>query len=349
MLRLLYGLPGNSNAPAIVRYAGGATGAGARSAKQQPLTLDDLAPELRAGLFLRTMPRIDRAWVRGLARLIAPLMPTRSHPAVRITDLSDFPGIRVCVPNEGRTDAALLWIHGGGYLLGSPRQNDGFLSELAHSLGISVFSPRYRLGKRNPFPAGLDDCLAAWAWLQGAARGFGIEPGRIAIGGDSAGGGLAAALVQRIHDRGGIQPPAQVLVYPMLDDRTAADRSLDPREHILWPNRMNAFGWRAYLGREPGAAELPPYASPARRTDLSGLPPAWVGVGALDLFRDEDEDYAARLREAGVPVRYVEVDGAPHAFFMGVPEAAVSTRFVGDMTRWLAEVLGCEVRGSFDR
>jgi acetyl esterase/lipase len=124
----------------------------------------------------------------------------------------------------------------------------------------------------------------------------------------------------------------------MLDDRTAARRELDTVKQFIWDNPLNAFGWRAYLGAEPGAPNVPAYAVPARREDLSGLAPAWIGVGSIDLFRDEDVAYAERLTAAGVAARLVETPGGPHAFNRIAPEAPMSKAFDADALAWLSAV-----------
>ena len=178
--------------------------------------------------------------------------------------------------------------------------------------GVLVASVDYRLAPERPFPAGLTDCHAALRWLHAHAEERGVDPARIAVGGDSAGGGLAAALVQLAHDRGEVPVAFQLLVYPMLDDRTVLEADDDGTEHFVWSRRSNRFGWTAYLGHEPTVESAPEYAAPARREDLSGLPPAWIGVGDLDLFHAEDLAYAARLRAAGVACEVHEVPGMYH-------------------------------------
>ncbi len=235
--------------------------------------------------------------------------------------------VRVLRPAGRSSDAAILWIHGGGFLIGSARMDDQRLARYANEFGVVAVSVEHRLAPEHPFPGPLDDCLAAWDWLQAAAAGLGIDPSRVVVGGESAGGGLTACLVQRIHDRDGTQPIAQVLIYPMLDDRTAARTELDDVNHRLWNNRANRAGWTAYLGREPGAAEVADYAVGARRDDLSGLPPAWIGVGDVDLFYAEDREYAQRLDAAGVPCEYVVAPMAPHGFPGIAPSARVSIDF----------------------
>jgi acetyl esterase/lipase len=195
-----------------------------------------------------------------------------------------------------------------------------------------VVSVAYRLAPEHPFPAALDDAHAAWQWLQGAAASLGVDPARVAVGGASAGGGLAACLAQRLRDEGRVQPAAQLLVYPMLDDRTAARRELDGAGHLVWHNRSNRAGWSAYLG---GAPEVPAYAVAARHGDLHGLPPAWIGVGDLDLFWSEDRAYAERLEAAGVAVEFLEIAGAPHGFDMMAPDVPLARAFAASQVAFL--------------
>jgi acetyl esterase/lipase len=219
---------------------------------------------------------------------------------------------------------ALLWMHGGGYIMGNAQQDDGACIEYVRSLGIVVVSVDYRLAPEYPFPAGLEDCYSALRWVCSQSD---IDATRVAIGGASAGAGLAAALAQLAHDRGELRPVLQLLRYPMLDDRTARAASAPDDEYPLWTWRSNVFGWRAYLGAAWAAAELPACAVPARRADLTRLPPAWIGVGTADLFHDENVAYAARLREAGVPCELQVVPGGCHAFDMLVRNASISRAF----------------------
>ncbi len=221
---------------------------------------------------------------------------------------------------------ALLWLHGGGYLLGSPEQCDLCCLQYARELGIVVVSVDYRWAPEHPFPKPLEDGYAALQWVHAHAAQLGIEAGRIAIGGESAGGGLAAALVQYAHDRQAIRPVFQLLVYPMLDDRTTLHEDAYP-DRLTWNQESNRFGWQAYLGRPGGAADIPPYAVPARREDLRGLPPAWIGVGSLDLFHDEDVAYGQRLNACGVTCEVYIVPGGFHGFDIGGPGLNVVREF----------------------
>jgi acetyl esterase/lipase len=271
---------------------------------------------------------LHRAWFRRFAHGLARTLPTGADLTGVRREVRPG-GLRVFRPEQRRHSAALLWIHGGGLVLGSARMDDRFCAATARELGIVVASVEYRRAPQHPFPAALDDCLAAWTWLAAT------EGPRIAVGGQSAGGGLAAALTQRLHDADGADPVAQLLFCPMLDDRTAARRDLDAADHLMWHNRDNLFGWSSYLGREPGTPDLPPYAVPARRTDLTGLPPTWIGVGDIDLFHDEDRDYADRLTAAGVDTTFVLVPGAPHAFESWAPKTALAGSHLAGARDWL--------------
>jgi acetyl esterase/lipase len=300
-----------------------------------------VAPELRGRLrLLRRMPPVERAWGLRLSRTATALMPAARTPGVTIErPVPGVPGVRMYRPARRASTAALLWIHGGGMIQGRAIQDDRICGATAARLGIVVVSAEYRLAPEHPFPVPLDDCRTAWTWLRDHASELGVDPGRVAVGGESAGGGLAAALAQRLHDEGG-QPAAQWLLCPMLDDRTAARHDLDAVRHYVWNNRANRFGWRSYLGTRPGAPEPPPYAVPARRDDLAGLPPAWIGVGDIDLFYDEDRAYAERLRAAGVPVTFHSVPGGPHGFEAWAPSSTIARTFIATAHDWLRTALG---------
>lgn len=222
---------------------------------------------------------------------------------------------------------ALLWLHGGGYLIGKPEMNDRGCAEYVRELGLVVVSVAYRRAPRHPFPAALDDSYAALTWLAAHAGQLGIDTARIALGGESAGGGLAAALAQLAHDRQEVKPAFQLLVYPMLDDRTVVRADADDSNNVMWTQKSNRLGWESYLGQACGADDAPAYAVPARRADLSGLPPAWIGVGALDLFHDEDVAYAQRLTASGVACELVVVPGAFHGFDQFDPELPIVQAF----------------------
>ncbi|UOY02396.1 alpha/beta hydrolase [Blastococcus sp. PRF04-17] len=295
---------------ALVALAAAATAAAlARRAR----TLAPVAPELRT----------PALWVplalSGKLTLAAgrKLYPRPTSPVDGVTvSRRDVPGgldAFVYEP-DGRTrpGGALLWIHGGGTIIGAPEGDHELCSRLARHAGVLVVSVRYRLAPEHPFPAGLDDCSAALRWLHAEDAEFGVDPSRVAVGGASAGGLLAASVVQRAHDEG-VPVAFQALVYPMLDDRTVLRRDHGGRGGLIWTPRSNRYAWSCYLGAAPGTAEPPRHAVPARREDLTGLPPAWIGVGDLDLFHDEDLEYARRLGKAGVPVTVRVEPGMYHA------------------------------------
>jgi len=252
-------------------------------------------------------------------------------PGVTVTK-DELPGqyavrVRVTTPSTGEVRRpAVLWLHGGGMIMGSPQFESPATGRLARELGAVVVSPDYRLAPERPFPAALDDCMATLRWMRAHAHELGIDPDRIAVGGASAGGSLAAAVAQRSQDEG-IPLRAQVLVYPMLDDRSALRAEHAGRGQIAFLPSANRFAWTAYLGREPSLSESPEYAVPARRTDLAGLPPAWVGVGELDLLYPEDVAYAERLRACGVPCQLVTVPGMYHGADLFAPKATAMQQF----------------------
>jgi acetyl esterase/lipase len=303
-------------------------------------TLSAVAPDLRTpALWLPLW--IDNRFLLSLGRRLY-RRATEPVAGVTVTQREVPGGLDVLVyepPGRSWPSGALLWIHGGGTILGRPEMDHQLCSRIARHVGIPVVSARYRLAPEHPFPAGLDDCSAALRWLHDCADELGVDPARIAVGGASAGGLLAAAVVHRAHDE---QLPVafQALVYPMLDDRTVLRTDHGGRGRILWTPRSNAFAWGAYLGAVPGSVEPPPYAVPARREDLGGLPPAWIGVGDLDLFHDEDLDYALRLEKADVPVTVRVEPGMYHAAEVELHATVASMRaFQEDMFDALAAAL----------
>jgi acetyl esterase/lipase len=299
------------------------------------ITSDDMAPELRDAFAKLPPMRLQSALFRRIIPLLLKLRPTPKVKGVTMTVPRGTPAMRIYEPEQRKAKGAILWIHGGGYIVGNASIDDQFCQEMSLELGVPVVSADYRLAPRHPFPAPLDDCHAVWKWMIAQAGSLGIDPDRIAIWGMSAGGGLAAALVQRICDEAGPKPVAQALFAPMLDDRTAARTELDPGKHLVWSNALNRLGWSSYLGQQPGAARVPAYAVPARREDLSGLPPAWIGVGSIELFHEEDVEYARRLSEAGVETALEIVPGAAHGFEGWGRGTEVADGHIRKVTDWL--------------
>lgn len=207
---------------------------------------------------------------------------------------------------------AVLWLHGGGLIGGKPELEQSTAHKISDEVGVIVLNARYRLAPEHRFPAAFDDAYAALVFLHAHAEEWGIDPHRIAVAGESAGAGLAAAVAQKALDSG-LPVKFQALVYPMLDDRTAAHDHHEGRGQFIWTPRSNRYAWGAYLGQAPRSdREPPPYAAAGRRKDLAGLPPTWIGVGDLDLFYSENVAYARRLREAGVEVQERHVVGMYH-------------------------------------
>jgi len=222
--------------------------------------------------------------------------------------------IRIYKPEGKLSGVGVLWIHGGGFVSGCISMDDPMCSRYAKELNAVVMSVEYRLAPEHPYPAGSDDIFEAWQWMLENAEQLGIDPEKILIAGQSGGGGQAAFLAQRILDFGGVQPLAQLLFCPMLDDRTINRTDLDAEKHILWTNSNNRAAWNWYLG---GSSDSPDYfeqAVPARRKELKGLPPAWIGIGDADLFYEESKAYAERLEESGVDVVFDVVPGGFHGF-----------------------------------
>ncbi len=234
--------------------------------------------------------------------------------------------------------AAVLHLHAGGTIMGSPAAEAPLSGQLARELDAVVVAPRYRLAPEHPYPAQLDDCMATLRWIRDNADQLGVDPDRVAVAGASAGGCLSAAVTQRAHDED-IAVSVQGLIYPMLDDRTTLREDHGNRGRFVWTPRSNLFGWTSYLGRPPRVSDAPEYAVPARRTDLSGLPPAWIGVGDLDLFYDESIAYAEALQAAGVPCELVTVPGMYHGADVLAAKAPTMREFRNNLIEHLRKYL----------
>jgi acetyl esterase/lipase len=282
-----------------------------------PMPSTDFHPDLRRSARF-TPRRLVGSRTLPLVRALLAVQDRGTRNDVEVITLGSGAGVRlfrpVGVPEPG---PALLWLHGGGYVVGTARRDDPLCRRFSSRLGITVAAVEYRLAPEHPYPAALEDCYSALTWLAGLPA---VDRGRVAIGGASAGGGLAAALALLARDRGDVTLAFQLLAYPMLDDRSSL--TSDNPNYRLWNPRSNQFGWTAYLGDAD-----PRVAVPGRRDDLSGLAPAWIGVGTNDLFHDEDLAYAERLIAAGVPCQVEVVQGAFHGFDLWVPKAQVSQRF----------------------
>lgn len=268
--------------------------------------------------------------------------PTPPDPRVRRAD-AVIPGV------DGRPDVSvrwyrpaddsnrdalpcLVWLHGGGYIMGTLDENDDRLDRMVIELGCAIVSVDWRLAPEHPYPEGLDDAETVWRRIAEDPAAYGIDPNRLVIGGASAGAGLAAALCLRLREIGVPQPALQLLIYPMLDDRELTESiraSEDPGHWGLWHLAANRLCWAAYLGSLNGG-DVPPTAAPSRAEDLSALAPAFLGVGDVDAFLDEDLGYAARLSRAGVPTELHVYPGVIHGGFGGRPRTPRAAQFLRD-------------------
>ncbi|RDG34715.1 alpha/beta hydrolase [Streptomyces corynorhini] len=237
---------------------------------------------------------------------------------------------------------ALYYLHGGGMIMGNawgvlPR----ILRDWSAPLGLAVVSVEYRLAPETPYPGPLDDCLAGLLWTVGHADGLGIDGERVIIGGKSGGGGLAAALTLLNRDRGdGPTPIGQLLQCPMLDDRLRTPSARQMAGAGPWDRASTAVAWHSYLGDRHDARDLPPYAAPARATDLSGLPPTYIDVGSAETFRDENVAYAQAIWQAGGDAELHVWPGAYHGFDSIAPTAALTREARSARAQWLSRVLG---------
>ena len=297
----------------------------------QRMSLDDIPAARSASKIMMEAIKAQLPVVKGV------IVEDKTIPGPEGT--TDLP-LRIYRPaKSARSLPALLWIHGGGYILGNVDQDDFVVKQLTMGGQCITASVEYRLAPQCQFPGPLEDCYAALKWLAASGEELGADPSRIALGGASAGGGLASGLALLARDRGEIKPTFQLLVYPMINDCNIAPASDILPETILWTRGNNLIGWRSYLGCEPGGEGISCYAAASRAVDLGGLPPAYLAVGDLDLFALEDVEYAGRLIAAGVPTELHVYPGACHAFDMVAPDATVSRRFTADLQRALKQAL----------
>ncbi len=306
-------------------------------------------PEIRAileaGPTLGTVDADTLAQVRANRLLLneqVPLSDEVTRSDLTVAGPEGAPDIRLRV--HRRRDLAdhtdlpcLFWIHGGGYVLGSPEQDDLRFDRWCQRFDVVGVAVQYRLAPEHPYPAAIEDCYAGLRWVIGHGSELGIDTDRVGIGGPSGGGGLAAALALMARDRGELSIDYQLLIYPMIDDTlTSGTANFDVP---VWNRTSNRFGWSSYLGDRFGTDDVPVHAAAARATDLTGLPSTYLMVGTLDGFADEDIAYASRLNHAGVPVELHVYPGAPHGFEGFAPGAELSRQARRDINGWLARRL----------
>ncbi len=233
----------------------------------------------------------------------------------------------------------VLYVHGGGMVSGNMLSGASVWLDLVDVHHTAVLTFEYRLAPEHPHPTPVDDCFSALRWLAGNAAEAGIDPGRLLVAGASAGGGIAAALALMARDRGGPSLYAQLLIYPMLDDRNTSVSSHQIDRIGVWDRTSNITAWDALLGPARGGPEVSPYAAPARASELAGLPPAFIDVGSADVFRDEAVEYASRIWQAGGNAELHVWPGAFHGYDVFTPDTALARATKAARDAWLSRLL----------
>ncbi|WP_332873146.1 alpha/beta hydrolase [Caulobacter hibisci] len=321
---------------AMAAVAGKTVAAGA-GGSEDPLAL--VHPELRPAarqiqaMSARFPPPAQETlipWRKFVSGFGAPAAATPPVWRLAIKGPEGAPEVTIFVINAkpGAARPGIVHMHGGGFVGGSAESSVRQLQDLAATLDYGIVTVEYRLAPEATYAASVEDNYAGLRWLRDHAAEVGIDPAKIAVMGESAGGGHAALLAIAARDRGEIPLAFQMLIYPMLDDRTGSTHlPSGPIGKIGWDAKANAFGWRSFLGQAPGGAKVPAKAVPARTASLAGLPPTFIGVGSIDLFVDEDVDYAKRLIDAGVATELLVVPGAFHGFDGIASATAVAQQF----------------------
>lgn len=303
-----------------------------------------IAPELRrTGWMMRLLLRPSTpAAFRRLNRLSRLMLKGRKPKDLQASETwitrRDRGPLRLVIyrplQQAGSPLPAMLWAHGGGYLMGVPEQDTATYRRLIAARACVIVAPDYRLGSEAPYPAALDDCYDALLWLKQHAAELGVRDDQIAVGGMSAGGGLTAGLTLYARDRGDVQIAFQMPLYPMIDDRMCTPSSTD-NDAPVWDSVACEVAWRVYLGDLHGK-DVPAYAAAARATDYRGLPPTCTFVGDLEPFRDETMEYVQQLQAAGVPVAFELYSGAYHGFDVVAPKARISRQATAFFIHWFA-------------
>ncbi|MEW9674176.1 alpha/beta hydrolase [Ammoniphilus sp. 3BR4] len=305
-------------------------------------------PELRK--FLEEYPPLDLDNVETTRQGLASISQSIELPVDKsitifnrmVPGSKDNPLVRIRIyqpKNKSETLPGLLWIHGGGYVLGSPEDDDIICQRFVTEANCVVVSVDYRLAPENPYPAGLEDCYSVLKWFFDQADELGVDPTRIGAAGISAGGGLTAALSLLARDRKGPELCFQMPLYPMIDDRNNTPSSLEITGNMVWNHELNQKGWTMYLNGANGTEDVSKYAAPSRETNFAGLPYTYTCVGQLDPFRDETLDYVTRLSRSGVDVEFHLYPGCFHGFEWFVPTASISQRAVAEYIGAVKHVL----------
>ena len=285
------------------------------------VTRDMIDPELRAagvafGLLFRPSEWFFRFARRVTARAAGSSVARLDCDERRIPSLDPDVDVRVRIYRSKMRPSepvpGVVFLHGGGYALGTPEQNGPLYETLIGLRSCVVVAPDYRKSLDAPYPAAVNDCYATLRWLKDNAAELGVRDDQLIVMGQSAGGGLAAAVTLMARDRGEVRVAVQLPLYPMIDDRNATDSARD-NDAPVWSEKHNRLGWRLYLGGLAGD-EVPKYAAPARETDYAHLPATATFVGDLDPFRDETIQYVENLRAAGVDVEFRLFERCYHGF-----------------------------------
>lgn len=303
--------------------------------------LDAEATQVAALLATALPSPLHTLGVEGVRAFAAPQPPTRTTPMAVVREhLAGEPAVRIREyrPAEGGTTPAVLYVHGGGFTVGSLDGVDELCRRIAAQAECAVFSLEYRLAPENPYPAALDDVRAAWAWLVDNAASLGIDPDRVAVAGDSAGGGLVAALCLDLRERGINQPVLQVLAYPAVDDSFVRPSWTEFENAPLLGTADAKWFWCQYVGEAGVAPDV--LAAPMRASSLAGLAPAHVVTAEVDPLRDDAEAYAARLADEGVAVTMQRYAGVFHGFFTEVETYTQARQAVSDACAQLRAAFG---------
>nr|BAA25191.1 arylesterase [Acetobacter pasteurianus] len=283
------------------------------------------------GLSSLSLPEVREVFLTSVRLIEGRPLPDVITREEYVPGLNNAPDVRVVVytPREVQPNApAMVYIHGGGLVSGHPEVDDPKCQKLASDLGFQIFSVDYRLAPEVKYPGAIEDCYAVLKWVHENASKLGISRDKVVVAGESAGGGLSAALSLMARDKKEYRLLSNCLSTPcwMIARQSTAIRRQFWR--ICLDTFANKYAWQAYLGDKAGGPQTPPYAAAGRATDLAGLPPTFIGVGSMDLFLKEDLDYATRLMAAAVPTEVMVVPGAYHVFDMYVPDAELSRRFM---------------------
>ncbi|SOC45050.1 alpha/beta hydrolase [Ureibacillus acetophenoni] len=284
-----------------------------------PLSLDaELLPQIREAMAAGNQP-VEQTEV------------SIEEVAIKSYDNEEIK-VRVYKPTK-ETDGKLpgfLWIHGGGYVLGTAEADDALCVNIVNTANCVVVSVDYRLAPEHPYPTPIEDCYSALSWLVNNADELGVDTDKIGVGGLSAGGGLTAALTLLARDRQFPKVHIQFPLYPMIDDSNNTPSANEITDSMIWNQKLNDSGWKMYLGELYGKEEIPVYAAPARATDFSNLPTTYTFIGQLDPFRSETLTYVSKLAEAGIDVEFHLYPGGYHSFEILNPTSKIGQKASND-------------------